>query len=103
MISPQEHKTRLQLYTEGLNDRQIGERLYLTPQAVYMWRIKNGLPANCKTGRRFDYTRRFRLYEEGCHDPEIAEVEGKTPQAICYWRKNYNLPPNSKRRGHYVI
>ena len=48
MISFGEHQERLQLYSQGLNDREIAEKLYLTQSAIIRWRQINNLPSNAK-------------------------------------------------------
>ena len=41
----------MRLYKEGLNDRQIADRLGTRPQYIWVWRDNLGLPARAKRGR----------------------------------------------------
>lgn len=42
----EEHNYRLKLYGQGMTDKEIAERIGLTPRTVYRWRAKWGLRAN---------------------------------------------------------
>lgn len=41
----------MRLYKEGLNDRQIADRLKTRPQYIWVWRDNLGLPARAERGR----------------------------------------------------
>ena len=46
MLLKEEHERRMALYQKGLNDKEIGDRLFLTPTTIVYWRKKNGLRPN---------------------------------------------------------
>jgi len=48
-LSDEEEEQRMRLYRQGLNDREIAERLGLTTRAIHLWRRRRGLPANRST------------------------------------------------------
>lgn len=87
----QEHDRRLELYNQGMNDRQIAEILGVGDTAIYKWRKQNGMKPNhtrCVTDNRME------LYEKGCTDQEIAKAIGKNAQAVKEWRKANKLKNN---------
>ena len=102
MITNREHEERMALYNMGLNDVQIGERLYLSKGAVFLWRNKNGLKANKKRGGQkldnAEHARRLELYNRGMTDQEIGESIGLRPTAVARWRFRNHLLAN-RRRG----
>lgn len=51
-ISKEENVLRLELYRQGYSDREIAEKVGITQQGVYRWRVRNDLPANKKQGRQ---------------------------------------------------
>ena len=40
--------TRLKLHKQGLNDKEIGEKLNVSPSTISYWRRDQGLPRNIK-------------------------------------------------------
>lgn len=46
MLTPEENAIRHQLYSQGLNDREIAEKVGVTPSAIAQWRYTRNLPAN---------------------------------------------------------
>lgn len=44
------HQERLELWKQGLNDREIGERLFMFHGSVYEWRKKHRLGRNDRRG-----------------------------------------------------
>lgn len=121
-IPIEDHIRRKELYDQGLNDRQIGERLFLSTQAIYQLRKACRYPANTlANGRRYitDYAERMKLYREGkndaeiamaqnvdkstiwhwrrMHDREVAEMFHLHPGTVTNWRKKHGIPANGKR------
>lgn len=45
-----EHERRLELYRQGLNDREIGEAVGMTASGIKGWRRRHGLPAQGEKG-----------------------------------------------------
>lgn len=45
-IKPEEHERRLQLYRQGLTDKDVAQYCGCTKNAIMMWRRTHGLPAN---------------------------------------------------------
>lgn len=45
-----EHERRLELYQQGLNDREIGEAVGLTASGIKSWRGRHGLPTQGEKG-----------------------------------------------------
>jgi len=41
-LSAEEEKRRMKLYQQGLNDREIADRVGITKAAVWEWRKSNG-------------------------------------------------------------
>jgi hypothetical protein len=48
MLSREEEERRLELYHQGLNDKEIAKVLGLSKEAFRDWRVRRGLPANVK-------------------------------------------------------
>ena len=46
-----DHEYRLELYEQGLPDRDIAEKCGVNGQAVRRWRLKRGLPVNRNKGK----------------------------------------------------
>ena len=78
----------MELYEDGLNDRQIATELRMKYQAVVAWRNKKSLSSNIYIERK---NRRLSLYLEGLSDVQIAEKEGVNTAAIQHWRKRQGL------------
>lgn len=100
MLTQKEHNERMTLYKQGLSDKKIGERLFLTYGAIASWRQKLGLPGNMRK-QKADKKRmeeRMKLYEQGLSDKEIADKQGYSRVSIASWRRSKNLPNvNSKK------
>lgn len=78
-ISEQEEKQRLELYNQGLVDREIAERLGMTKSGISNWRESRRLPANRKrrerTGQReYMLTHLRGVPMEEALDPRQCEV-----------------------------
>ena len=50
-LSPEEEAQRMDLYKQGLTDKGIAEKLYVSWQTINIWRTKRGLSANGGAGR----------------------------------------------------
>lgn len=78
-----EHAARMELYRQGLSDREIGEKVYLSPEGALYWRKKNGLPANRKPRpARLDYARMRQLLESGLQPKQVAARMGCSGQSV---------------------
>lgn len=86
---------RLELYHQGLNDREISECLGMSQTCISSWRRKTGLPRNVTHKHRL----RLELYNQGLSDAEIAERTGMAYKAINYWRKSLDLPAHHPFRS----
>ena len=108
-LTEQEEKERMDLYKQGLDDRQISDKLHLSKGPIWMWRKKKGLPSNKKQGfqkgntlgkgsalPKEEHEMRMRLYNKGLIDRKIAKVCNITVNGVCKWRKTHNLPANGK-------
>ena len=75
-ISKEEHERRLKLYKQGWNDRQIGDQVNLSPDAIRWWRLKNKLkPQNYhKKLTKEDNKESLELYNKGLNDIEISKI-----------------------------
>ena len=101
MLEPMEHERRLHLYRQGLNDREIAERLYLTPEAITIWRRASKLPAHNqhrKVTPEMEAEMR-RLHREGANDMQIARALGMPKPTVAAWRRRNGLTAKAAR-GH---
>lgn len=96
MISFDEHQERLQLYYQGLNDREIAEKLYLTPGAIIRWRQINNLPSNVKINNRRSEERKLILYNAGFTDKEMAYQLKLKVRSVQSWRVKRKLKANTR-------
>ena len=96
MISFDEHQERLQLYYQGLNDREIAEKLYLTPRAIIRWRQINNLPSNVKINNRRSEERKLILYNAGFTDKEMAHQLKLKVRSVHSWRVKRKLKANTR-------
>ena len=88
--APADEDRLMELYREGLSDRNVAETLGLKEFQVLRWRQERDLPSNYSL-HRMDKNRARELYEEGKSDREIAEILGVAPNTICQWRKKEKL------------
>ncbi len=44
-LTEEKHNARLELYMQGLSDERIADELYVTKNAILVWRQRHGLPA----------------------------------------------------------
>ena len=96
MISFDEHQERLQLYSQGLNDREIAEKLYLSSNAIFRWRHINNLPDNVKIKNQRSEERKLILYNVGFTDKEMAYQLKMKTRSIQAWRSKRHLPMNTR-------
>ena len=79
----------LELYMDGLCDREIAEQVGVSRTTVRLWRKKNRLPFNYQ---KPEYPERMALYRKGYNDVKIARELGVTRACICAWRHICGLP-----------
>lgn len=96
MITFDEHQERLQLYSQGLNDREIAEKLYLSSNAIFRWRKINNLTDNVKTKNQRSEERKLILYNAGFTDKEMAYQLKMKTRSIQAWRSKRHLPMNTR-------
>ena len=104
MIQKEEHEKRLALYRQGLNDREISERLYVSSNAITNWRARNDLPANNPRHMitpQMDAEMR-RLYSERASDGQIARKTGMPKPTVTTWRRRNGLKANFERGGTQI-
>jgi DNA-binding CsgD family transcriptional regulator len=88
-------KMVMDLYGQGFNDREIGERLNANQHRVFYYRKKHGLPANNRVRK---HKRLYALYDRGLTDKEIAREMGWTECGVRNWRwRSGGLPTNRIR------
>jgi hypothetical protein len=81
-----------ELWSQGLNDVQIAERLGVTPEAVGHRRRKVGLPRNpCKKETK---EKLKELHSRGLTDVQIAREMGLRAGTVGTYRRDLGLPPN---------
>lgn len=97
-----EHKKRMELYQQGLVDRQIAEKVGGSQTTIGAWRRFNRLPPNRARVEKATYADRYKrrteLYHQGLSDKQIAEIEGVTRAAISTWRHRNNPKHYDLRR-----
>ena len=76
-----EHKKRMELYGQGLNDYEIARHCGVTNLTIFNWRKKNGLSSNCKRGggkRKLKYNHELLIqdYEKGLSYKELSMKYG---------------------------
>ena len=84
----------MELYNEGLTDKEMAEELDWTISTIADWRRENNLPVNKFYKKKHE--KRMELYNEGLTDKEITERLDLGSSTIGVWRKRNNLPPNNK-------
>lgn len=108
-LTEQEEKERMELYNQGLDDKQISEILHLSKSGLQSWRYNRGLKGNKERGfkksntlgsitrlPKEEHELRMRLYNKGLIDRKVAKVCHVSSGAIFQWRRKYNLPANGK-------
>jgi len=81
----------MELYKQGLSDRQIGKLQGVTGNAIHLWRKNHGLKANWAVKKAES---KMGLYKQGLYDTQIAERLGVTRAAVYAWRRDRGLPSN---------
>ena len=92
-LPEQEHRRRLELYHQGLTDREIAEQVFVCKETIRAWRIANGLP-----GRRGgplltqgERKRRAELLASGKSISQIARELGITRWSVYKWMKYWGV------------
>ena len=101
MLLKEEHERRMALYQKGLNDKEIGARLFLTPKTIVYWRQKNGLPPNRPrdTLTKQDLEVMEQMYHARASDSQIAKEIGRCVSTVRSWRRRNSLPGNYGKGG----
>ena len=100
-LPEQEHRRRLELYNQGLIDREIAARVFVTPEAITAWRRVHRLPPHSQyrvITREMDHEMR-RLHRDGLNDVEIGRKMGLVKNTVFSWRRRKGLPSNYDHRG----
>ncbi len=95
-LDDSKHQRRIKFYKQGLNDKEIAEKVGLSRGGITDWRKRNNIPPNnnYKLNKK-EQNKRMRLYNKGLTDPEIAEKLGEKKITISSWRYRNNLEPNT--------
>jgi transposase len=91
---------RMALYSQGLNDNQVGAQLGVTDKTITAWRRRNNLPANYPAHAAHTPAQnviKMRAWEAGETDFEIARQAGCKVNAIRKWRMRLGLKVNPVR------
>ena len=86
-------RQRLELYQQGLNDREIAERLGTHPNTILRWRQRRKPSAH---DAKVDPGEVRRLHTQGLNDTQIAHIFKVDPSSISYHRRKMELPSNRK-------
>ena len=78
----------VELYAEGLCDKEIAENLGVASATIRAWRNRNNLPLNRPQPADSE---RLELYRKGYSDAKIGHAVGVTKSAICSWRHRHGL------------
>jgi transposase len=98
-LTQEEIDRRIELYNQGLNDKEIAQKMGLAISSIQHWRKKNNLPPN--RFHKFPHEKRknfLELYEKGFNDREIAERLNLSPFIIYRLRKKHNLKAHRCRK-----
>lgn len=96
-LSAMEHQQRVDLYTQGCNDRIIAEHAGTSPEAICAWRKRRQLPPHCKVDPELKQ-RALALHAAGKSDGEIGRALGLSRAAINNWRRQHGLAVARKVR-----
>lgn len=101
MLTREENRRRMELYRKGLNDKEIGDRLFLTPTTIVYWRKKNGLHPNWARNNLTEQELEImeRMYRARASDSQIANEIGRCVSTVRSWRRRNDLPGNFGRGG----
>lgn len=95
----------LELYGEGMTDRQLAEKMGVKTDTARKWRKARNLPPNggkrewyrAPGQSRYNAPEVMRTWENGATDRELAEMTGTTTSAAKNWRYRNGLPCNQAR------
>ena len=89
----------MELYRQGLNDREVGARLGVTHSTVCLWRKRRGLPSIAPKGRRVEDREEelMELYRQGLSDGAIGRAVGFEASVVRRWRLRRGLPATHQR------
>ncbi|WP_426263008.1 hypothetical protein [Sphingomonas sp. PWP1-2] len=112
-LSAERRAARQQAYDEGLNDREIGERVGQKGLRVGEWRKANNLPSSVErfpnrprgqTAEKIaELTARRALYDKRMTDNQIAKMTGRSVGGISNWRAKHHLPRNPEPPPHAYV
>ncbi|GAH11138.1 unnamed protein product, partial [marine sediment metagenome] len=85
----------IDLYEQGLNDKEIGERLGAANTTVNIHRRRLGLEAHSR--RRFTDEQLIELYDKKLNDREIAEKLGVARPNVSSYRRRLGLKAQDRR------
>ncbi len=89
----------IELHAQGFNDREVGEKLGVTLQAVGLHRNRLGLKPIRKHSRRlFTDQQLIELHAQGFNDREMGEKIGVSFGIVGFHRKKLGLEPIRKHR-----
>jgi AcrR family transcriptional regulator len=92
--------TLIRLHAEGLNDRQIAQKLNVNPSTVFEWQRKLGLPANFnKEWNPRQIKEAYELYKQGFTTREIAKKIG-IPYAVLLY--HFKRKFTTRSRGESI-
>lgn len=97
-LSEVEHQRRMELYEQGLNGREIADKLGLAKSTIFSWRKSNNLSANVNKGKlsRQEVKQRIELIYKGLSDKEIADMLGMDTKIFTNWRCRRRIEGNKK-------
>lgn len=93
----------MKLYNEGLNDKEIAEKLGAEYHHVRYLRLRSKLMSNNFKIQQEKYKRVQELYMLGYSDNKIAKEVQLSQGTIFKWRDKNKLPPNNKPVGGRTI
>jgi DNA-directed RNA polymerase specialized sigma24 family protein len=88
----------IKLYNEGLNDREIAERMGITIPSVRYWRKKLGLKSKHIYGHKVDVNKIIELRNKGYSMNRIARELGVSYGTVEYWFHKLKIKPLRVRR-----
>ena len=97
MATPSITDNRLELYNDGMTDRQIGFTLNIPVSTITSWRYRSKLPVNIEK-RMITHEEYMELYEQNLNDQEIADKLGIFPSRVLNWRNKRHLLQNGGRK-----
>jgi transcriptional regulator len=99
VVTETQVERRMEMYKQGLTDREIADQVGMAQESVSYWRRRNGLPRNAA---RWD-SQRMSLYNQGMTDREIGRQTGQRATTICNWRAARKLPANRGTHTNLTI